>query len=77
VLVLAPPILSEPEFLPGGVFQFKIQGSTNRSYFIEISTNVTDWTTLTNFLYTNGFMPFADPTSAGVTNRFYRARLAP
>jgi hypothetical protein len=69
--------LIEPEYLPDGTMRFKLLASSNQSYFIEFSTNLVDWPTLTNLLATNALMPFLDGTSPGVTNRFYRARLAP
>ena len=69
-----PPLLSEPEFLSNGWMRFKISGVPNRSYFVDISSNLPNWNLLTNLLYTNGLMPFTDPTTPGVTNRFYRLR---
>jgi hypothetical protein len=71
------PLLTEPEYLPNGTMRFKLLGNSNQSYFIEFSTNLVDWPTLTNLLTTNALMPFLDGTSPGVTNRFYRARQAP
>jgi len=69
-----PPILSEPEYLSNGWMRFKISGVPNRSYFVDISSNLPNWNLLTNLLYTNGLMPFTDTTAPGVTNRFYRLR---
>ncbi|HEU0012015.1 MAG TPA: lamin tail domain-containing protein, partial [Verrucomicrobiae bacterium] len=71
------PVLTEPEVLPNGLFRFKLMGYSNQTYFIEASTNLVDWPTLTNLLTTNGIMPFTDALSPGATNRFYRARFAP
>ena len=69
-----PPILSDPEYLSNGWMRFKISGVPNRSYFVDISSNLPNWNLLTNLLYTNGLMPFTDTTTPGVTNRFYRLR---
>ena len=69
-----PPVLSEPEYLSNGWMRFKISGVPNRSYFVDISSNLPNWNLLTNLLYTNGLMPFTDTTAPGVTNRFYRLR---
>ncbi len=74
--VQTPPLLSQPLFLNGGNFQMNLQGEANRSYFIDISSNMTNWSLLTNLVYTNGQMPFTDTTATN-SQRFYRARLAP
>ncbi len=75
--VLFRPVLSEPEYLPGGLMRFKLFGNSNQTYIIEASTNAVDWPALTNLLATNALTPFTDLASPGVTNRLYRARLAP
>jgi hypothetical protein len=54
-----------------------LQGNVNRSYAIEISSNLANWGTLTTLSYTNGRMPFTDATATNATQRFYRARLVP
>jgi hypothetical protein len=69
------PTLTEPELLPNGQFRFKLIGASNQTYFIESSTNLIDWPTLTSLLTTNGIMPFSDAPGPGATNRFYRVRL--
>ena len=58
-----------------GSASMRVSGTTNRTYAIETSSTLSNWTTLTNFFYTNGLMPFIDPTTSGVSNRFYRARV--
>jgi len=77
--VLNPPqniILSHPAIMPGGNFQMLLQGHPNSSHWIEISSNLTNWTTLATLDYTNGLMPFVDTNAPASTKRFYRARLA-
>jgi hypothetical protein len=69
--------LQNVEQLGNGTVRMTISGVPNRSYSIEISPNLTNWTTLSTILYTNGIMPFTDTTAGGPTNRFYRARLVP
>ena len=71
------PVLTGPEVLGNGQFRFKLIAASNQTYFIETSTNLVDWPTLTSLLTTNGIMPFTDAISPGGTNRFYRARFAP
>jgi hypothetical protein len=66
--------LSHPEILAGGNFRMLLQGNPNSSYFIESSSNLTNWTALATLAYTNGLMPFVDTNAPGNTSRFYRAR---
>ena len=51
-----------------------LNGQANQSYILEISTNLTNWTTLTTFTATNAAMPFTDTTATNAPQRFYRAR---
>jgi len=74
--VLIQPILSQPGILPGGNFQMRLQGNTNRNYDIQISSNLTNWSNLATLTYTNGLMPFVDTNAPDSNKRFYRARLA-
>jgi hypothetical protein len=74
--VLVRPALRNPAVLPSGALQFHLEGNANRNYAIEISTNLTQWSTLTTLLSTNRLMPFTD-LSAPASHRFYRARLLP
>jgi hypothetical protein len=75
-LTVAGAILLENlQLLPNGTVQMGISGATNRSYSIERSSNLTNWTELSTIFYTNGVMPFTDASPLAGTNRFYRARL--
>jgi hypothetical protein len=74
--VLGPPILSNPQFLSNRNFQMLLQGTRNRSYVIEISSTLTNWSTLATVNYTNGQMPVTDSSATNAGQRFYRARLA-
>ncbi len=66
--------LSDPEILGNGHVRLHLSGSPNRTYFIETSPNLKNWSILDSVFYTNGLMPYVDTTSAGITNRFYRGR---
>ena len=70
-------LLQNVERLPDGSVRMQLSGATNRSYAIDASSHLTNWTTLDTIFYTNGWMPFIDATTGGITNRFYRARLVP
>src|SRR5262249_49935806 len=71
--VLVPPVLSQPQVLPNGSFQARLQGNANRTYVIEVSSNLRDWSPLTSLVYTTGPVPFVDQTTTNAANRFYRA----
>ena len=70
-------LLQNVERLPDGSVRMQLSGATNRSYAIDASSHLTNWTTLNTIFYTNGWMSFTDTTTGGITNRFYRARLVP
>jgi hypothetical protein len=73
--LLGPATLQNPVVLGDGSVSMGLSGPTNRNYAVEISSNLTNWTTLTTLFYTNGVMPFTDSSANGTTNRFYRTRL--
>ena len=52
---------------------FNLQLSTGLNGHIQVSTNLTDWTTLTNFVGTNSTITFRDPAATNSPHRFYRA----
>lgn len=73
VLIVRPPAAPSLHSFALGLnyFQFNLSGETNGNYTIQSSTNLINWTTLTNFTLTNGTFQFMDSR----TNRaeFYRA----
>ncbi|HEY2951665.1 MAG TPA: immunoglobulin domain-containing protein, partial [Verrucomicrobiae bacterium] len=75
--LIPPPQLSQPQMLGDGSFQLLFNGFSNRSYFIEISTNLVDWTNAATLNYSNGLVPWVDATATTVPYRFYRGRLVP
>jgi hypothetical protein len=50
-----------------------LQISPGLNGHIQISTNLLDWTTLTNFVGTNTTLNFRDATATNFNQRFYRA----
>jgi hypothetical protein len=52
---------------------FILQLSTGLNGHIQVSTNLTSWTTLTNFVGTNTTLNFRDPAATNLSHRFYRA----
>jgi hypothetical protein len=54
---------------------FILQLSTGLNGHIQISTDLTSWTTLTNFIGTNTTLNFRDPAATSSIYRFYRATI--
>jgi len=52
---------------------FNLQLSTGLNGHIQVSTNLIDWTSLTNFVGTNSTIMFRDPAATNSARRFYRA----
>lgn len=52
---------------------FSLQLSTGLNGHIQVSTNLTTWTTLTNFIGTNTTLNFRDPAATNFSQRYYRA----
>jgi hypothetical protein len=52
---------------------FTLQISSNLNGHIQISTNMLNWVTLTNFVGTNTTLNFRDPAATNSPRRFYRA----
>jgi hypothetical protein len=75
--VITPPMLSNPQMLGDGTFRLFLSGFSNRSYFIQYSTNLVDWTNATTLNYSNGLMPWVDANATNSPYRFYRGQMAP
>jgi hypothetical protein len=54
---------------------FTLQISSNLYGHIQVSTNLTSWATLTNFVGTNTTLKFRDPAATNFKSRFYRATI--
>jgi hypothetical protein len=52
---------------------FNLQISPGLNGHIQVSTNLLDWTTLTNFVRTNASINFLDTAATNFDQRFYRA----
>src|SRR4029077_12477207 len=73
----APPQLSNPHKIAGG-FSFTLAGTPSATYIIQVSTNLTTWTSLsTNTLSSSGALAINDSQAASFSRRFYRALRAP
>ena len=67
--VIAPQLSAA--HLAGSAFEFTLQTQRGRSYRVQGSTNLSDWTTLRTISGTNIPVLFRD-TNAPATRRFYR-----
>jgi len=79
--VLVPQLLGAPVMLPGGAFQLSSTDANGglltpadlTNLQAQASTNLTDWTTLSNALtLTNGVLMLSDPAATNMTSRYYR-----
>jgi hypothetical protein len=52
---------------------FALQVSPKLSGHVEVSTNLGDWATLTNFVGTNSTIEFIDAEATNLSQRYYRA----
>jgi hypothetical protein len=59
--------------LAGNGLNFVLQVSTGLVGHVQVSTNLTSWATLTNFVGTNTTITFRDPAATNSSRRFYRA----
>jgi len=52
---------------------FALQISPGLNGHVQVSTDLVDWVTLTNFVGTNATLNFTDPAATNLNYRFYRA----
>ena len=55
-----------------GTFQFLLADQIGRTYGIEASADLVDWTRVITFTNLGGFTPFRDAAGANLNRRFYR-----
>jgi GH25 family lysozyme M1 (1,4-beta-N-acetylmuramidase) len=78
LLSLLPPMPAEfqpPVVQPDGTVQVSFSGDAYWTYTIETSTNLTDWSTLTNLTSANGLFQFSAGSVTNNPQLFYRARV--
>jgi hypothetical protein len=71
---VVPPSLLTPLALSNN-FSFPLMGQTGQVYSIEVSTNMLNWTAVTNLTLTNSPTRVNQPITAG--GQFFRARALP
>jgi hypothetical protein len=70
IQVIVTPALSGGAFDANSNFQFAISGITGPNWSVSASTNLTNWTLLTNL--TNGDYSFSDTNASNYTYRYYK-----
>ena len=65
--------LSVPLRQPDGQFHFTLEGQPGRSYTIQASTDLVNWSALTNFVSATGTNEFTASAAPNFKGRFYRA----
>jgi len=69
----AAPVLTNPT-KTSGAFSFILAGTPMATYIIQVSPNLTNWTSLaTNTLPSNGLLTVTDSQAPSFTRRYYRA----
>jgi hypothetical protein len=59
--------------LPDGCFHLGMLGTNGLNFCIQVSTNLTDWTSVCTNTVVKSAIHFVDPEACGLTNRYYRA----
>ena len=72
-----PPKLTAVSVLAPSTFCFTLQGETNRTYSIESSINLVEWSEVTQVTTTGAATPVAIPMSYRKPNQYFRAVLVP
>ena len=72
--VQAPPPKLTGLRATNGVITFTFPGQRGRTNQVMVSSNLTDWTALTNYSGTNASITFRDTNIQGTSKRFYRLR---
>ena len=65
-------IVGSSQLLSDGRFQLTLNGALGQNYFLLASTNLLDWTAISNFVATNQPVTVFDPDASNHPARFYR-----
>src|ERR1039457_1698692 len=69
----SPPQLGSPKIFPDGSFRFSLVAPAGQSCRIDVSTNLLDWSALTNITCGTNAVQVIDPGTTNTTRRFYRS----
>jgi sugar lactone lactonase YvrE len=70
-VLAAPGVFQSITVLPGGGAQLSLSGSSGAQYTLDVSTDLVNWTPLTNFIMTNGAVVLTDFTATNVPAQYY------
>jgi trimeric autotransporter adhesin len=76
ISMLSPPLpfsLTAPQRLLDGSFRFTVTGEPHRTYTLQFSTNLVNWTDLQSITPDSTPFEWVDKDAAGEQTRFYRA----
>ncbi|HEX3626630.1 MAG TPA: carboxypeptidase-like regulatory domain-containing protein [Verrucomicrobiae bacterium] len=71
VYPLGTPVISQPRVGPPGQFGFWVNGTNNVTYTVQVSTNLTDWSSIYSFELLTNSLFITDPAATN-GHRFYR-----
>ena len=72
-----PPAFSGLGFQANGMFAMTLSGPVGQRFAIQVSANLSSWTTVSTLTNTTGTVTYADPGSTNLDRRFYRAMILP
>ena len=70
---VACPFFEAPHLLPDSRFRLTLDVDPERSYFIESSPNLLDWSVVANLPATNSLREWTEAPQPGFPERCYRA----
>jgi hypothetical protein len=74
IVAPTPPTLANVQLLPGGQFGFSFTSTAGQLYTVWTSTNLSDWSPLTNFLANGGSISITDDGTTNASLKFYQLR---
>lgn len=77
VAMANPLVLTNPQRLANGLFNFTVLGSPGQALWVEASTNLTGWSQIATVTNVTGSLEFTDPATTNSNRRYYRAVLPP
>ncbi|MEO5801940.1 MAG: immunoglobulin domain-containing protein [Verrucomicrobiota bacterium] len=77
LLLLNAPLRFTSFSISTNIFTAQLVGILGTNYFIQVSTNLTNWTSLQTNNAVNGYINFTDTNAAGFSNRFFRGQQQP
>ena len=72
-----PPGIGALGFQANGQFGMTLTGPVGQRFAIQVSPDLSNWTTVATVTNTTGTVPYVDPASASLSGRFYRAMILP